>query len=323
MQIPHDKQFVYRFDPSSGSVYGPRTLEWVVNCYLTNEKCECAPFFEKDGDGPVEWKPVRIWFGQMLPAPMTARQGERLRRLNVVFDQTLKTKAEAQQAIRQAEAVLPPTNGQLLKVKRLKISIPTNATREIVSGLIREHQDAIELALERKEAKQLASSLRRKGIVAKDEMSVGELDDLESAWLDLDEALKGAKKIGLKVDDYPNDCPQKMMEYASALFELVYQFECVQADLDGLLEYGLLPKKPSKPQIKAALPYLFGRILDKTWRGEESDMKSFYEVALAEQVGPSPAKVTRTSSLNPPPLPKSNSAKSLGVFDSLKQFLGI
>jgi hypothetical protein len=323
MQIPHDKQFVYRFKTPSDSVYGPRTIEWIAQCYLSNEDCECAPYSEHGRYGTTDWRHVRDWFRQMLPAPITSKQAERLKRLNVTFDSSLMTKVEAQQAIDRTEGALPPMKGQLAKIKRLKISIPSNATRQMVSDLIEAHSRRIYADDELKEAKRLAASLRRKGIAAKDSQSLSELEDLDYAQRDLSEAMKGAKRIGLALESYPNDCSKRINDFSCALFELQSQFDSAQATLDWLLHIGLLPKRPSRSQIKAALPYMFGRILEKSWRGDESDIKIFYEMALAEPSGHQSSKSVKQSFPSPKPIVGQKKTEVVGMFSRLSSFFGL
>lgn len=309
MGIPHDTLFVYRFDRPVGRIYGPRPLSWVVAAYGGSPECECAPFDATGTQASGPWRSVPGWHAEMLPVPpppVTDRQRVRLANLKVLAIPV--TKEEAAQLIHEAESRLKPTKGQLSKVRTLKIAVTPGSSRGEVEALVdmAERQKAIlslrrqnleieggaswdeiqtaeEEAEERREARPLAAALRRRGVAAMDDMSLEELEELDQARQDLDQAIVEARGMGFRFEPPPGLTLESMQSLYASLGDLEQHFGVSESNLELLVHRGDLPRKPRKAAIKAALPELLARIHAGTWQGSEEDDLWFFRRALELQ----------------------------------------
>lgn len=307
MGVPHDMPFVYRFDSDrEPHIYGPRPLDWVVSAYGGQSACECAPADTTGRQSVGPWRRVAEWHADMLPPPVAERQ--RVRLANLRIHATPATKEEAAQVIHEAERRLKPTKGQLSKATALKVAVPTGASRGEAAALIdtAERQTAIlvlrdekieiadnaswdeiqvaeEVAEERREARPLAASLRRAGVAATDDMSLEELEELDQARQDLDQAIVEARGIGFRFEPPPGLTLESMQAFYASLGDLEQHFGVSESNLEWLVHRGDLPRTPRKAAIKAALPELFARIHAGTWQGSEEDDLWFFRRALELQ----------------------------------------
>lgn len=305
MTVPHDTAFVYRFDVPADRIYGPATLEWIGEAHGSRPECQCAPA-DASGTQPAgPWRPVQTWLADMLPAPATDRQIKRLTKLQIPHDPNTLTRDEARRLLAEAEGRLHPTKSQLKKAAELKLAVPVSATRAELEDLIdaEEHKAAIaslrrrkieiaddasweeigateEAAEERKEALKLAAALRKKGVAASDNLTLGELDELDYALRELRSAIREAKKLGLAFEPPSNLTLAQIQQLSSALFQLEELMGRAEANLGWYVDARRLPREPSRGQIQAALPALFERLLSESWGGTEDDEVWFFQRAL-------------------------------------------
>lgn len=305
MGIPHNTPFVYRFDMRSERIYGPQTLEWVGERYASDSQCECAPADVSGTWAVGPWKPVHIWFADMVPAGATDRQLKRLENLRIPHNREFLTRDNANQLIKTAEAKLPPTKAQITKAGNLRISVPEGATRGDIEALVdaAERKAAItalrrrkiqvpenasweeieagnEAAENRNETMKLVTKLRRSGLTVADGLNLDDLEEIELAWEDLREAIREARKIGFVLNPPAGLTPSEMENLSAALGDLERHFGLSEGSLDYLVENGWLPRKPRKTAIKAALPDLFARILNGSWQGNHEDDLWLFRRAL-------------------------------------------
>jgi hypothetical protein len=305
MGVPHDTLFIYRFDAPADRIYGPRALQWVVATYGKRPECECAPADTTGMLAVGPWQRVAEWAREMLPEPATKRQRTRLTNLKVTHDPAAITRDEAARLIREAEGGLAPTKGQLADAAALGIDVPPGATRAEVEALVdaaersasveavrrekveidddaswQEIAEAQEQVEERKESRPLAAALRRRGVAVTDDLTLDDLYELDSARRDLDEAIREARSIGFKFESPAGLTYDAMQQLYASLNDLGEQLALMEVDFERLAENGLIPRKPRRTAIKAALPELFERIQAREWQGSESDVLWFCRRAL-------------------------------------------
>ena len=308
MGISDDTLFVYRFDRPVDRIYGPRALSWVIATYGARPECECAPATADGSAAAGPWRPVGAWQSEMLPKTASERQRKRLAKLGVLHDPGTLGLDDAARLIAEAEACLSPTKHQLAKAVKLGVAVPPAATRAALRSLTDAaerraavrglHAQGVPLAedaswdeiraaedeaQERSEAFPLIAALRRQGVVATDEMSLEELDELDSARRDLDEAMRDARRLGFKFEPSTPLTLVTMQALYASLGELEQHLASSEANLDWLVERGRLPRKPRRAAIKIALPDQFARIHAGTWQGNDEDDLWFFQRALELQ----------------------------------------
>lgn len=298
MGIPHDTQFLYRFQSTAGKIYGPRPLDFLAAYYAERDDCSCA---RADGDqaaGP--WRPIREAVAEMLPIPpepATERQLKRLANLHTTPPAGISAD-EARALIREAEAKLAPTPTQLKKASEAKLIVPPDASRGDVEDLLDEYErrkairtlrrkrvtiaddaewEEIECAEEKiAEAAEVRAQLRpllAKGVAVPEGLSAEEADEWCSAWDDLKRILPEVKRdLGLEVPVPAGVTLEGMRELENALYATLEAASQWETMLDWLAELShVIPRVPRKAEQRAVMPDLFERVRAKTWRGDDAD----------------------------------------------------
>lgn len=296
MAVRQNTPFLYRFDIPVDSVYGPRALDWILECYGARPECECAPASE-DGTTPLgPWRPVREWRAEMLPAGVTDLQLKRLANLHVQYDPQSLTRDEAKRLIAKAEGQQQPTKVQLANAAELKLAVPDGSTRAQVVRLldaekrriaiaslgergrnvadgaswenIRRAESAAETA---EQAREIAADLRQRGVAISDDTTLDHALDAQYALRDFESALADARALGLDYEP-PTPLPVAKMKH---LVEALWTFREAQSiggtDLEWLVRLRKVPREPRPDQIRAVLPDLFARIVAGRWKGTEDD----------------------------------------------------
>lgn len=298
MGIPHDTQFLYRFQSTADKIYGPRPLDFLAAYYAECDDCSCA---RADGDqaaGP--WRPVREVVAEMLPIPLepaTERQRKRLANLKIAPPAGI-TADEARALIREAEAKLPPTPTQLRKASEAKLTVPSGATRGDVDDLLDDHERrkairalrrkqvsiaddadweeierAEDAAAEAADVRTQLRPLRAKGVAVPDGLSPEDADEWCSAWDELKRISAEVKReLGLAVPIPAGVTLEGVRELERALYATLEAASQWETMLDWLAELShVIPRVPRKDEQRAVMLDLFERVRAKTWRGDDAD----------------------------------------------------
>lgn len=292
----HDAPFFYRFTKPAGTVYGPRTLEWIGSAYNNRPDCSCCPA-DAEGQAPNgDWRSVEAWICRMKPAPLTATQASRLRKLGVPFDETSTTRDGARTLIREAERSLPPTLKQVREAATLKVHVPERATRGEVEMLIdgKRRGKAVaslgragrvlgtdapweqirEVAKAKEDDASRATLIRiieSRGIAVEPDFDNARLSEIVQLADDLREAIREAKGAGYHFARSAPLLPEELPHLIAALWRLEETVARARANAEWFVHIRRIPRKPTKAELDSVLDQLVERLVAGSWKGDADD----------------------------------------------------